>query len=476
MFHKKNNGSALLRESDTTLNNFPLGLSVLIVDHDQQSMQEMEANLRRCGYEVAKYVRVEDASTLLRMEGSAFHIIIIEQCLLGVNEFEILRIGREMDLPVIVTSEDGEPDIVQRSLNYGACDYLLKPIPMSVLKMVWKYMFLKKVTNNVSRVRNQRMSWTRDSHEKFVESVQKLGGADKATPKGILKFLQSNFKGFEDVILAKIASHLQVIVILIVSLIDFSPACAIYLNLNNHIRIMIINKYRESCKNTNLPTIGGSTCCGNQSDALKTQIDEILPSEQKWNEFMRGGDPGFFSINAQPIVNESFLNDIDASPNGIPILDEYSSLDAFQGGISGDPGFFTINAQPFVNESFLNDIDASPNGIPILDEYSSLNTYKGGISGDPGFFSINAQPFVNESFLNDIDAALNGIPILDEYSSLDAFQGGISGDPGFFPINAPLLSPLLSLHIDHGEHGCFPDGIAENFTGDVTAREHYNNL
>ena len=44
---------------------------------------------------------MEDASTLLRMEGSVFHIIIIEQCLLGVNAFELLRIGREMDLPVI---------------------------------------------------------------------------------------------------------------------------------------------------------------------------------------------------------------------------------------------------------------------------------------------------------------------------------------------------------------------------------------
>ena len=44
---------------------------------------------------------MEDASTLLRMEGSVFHIIIIEQCLLGVNAFELLRIGREIDFPVI---------------------------------------------------------------------------------------------------------------------------------------------------------------------------------------------------------------------------------------------------------------------------------------------------------------------------------------------------------------------------------------
>ena len=62
----------------------------------------------------------------------------------------------------------------------------------------------------------------------------------EVTPKEILQFLQSNFKGFEDVERENIASHLQVIVILNVSLIDFTPACAIYLNKNNHIRIMII--------------------------------------------------------------------------------------------------------------------------------------------------------------------------------------------------------------------------------------------
>ena len=51
MFHMKNNGSALVRESNITFDNFPLGLSVLIVDRDQQSLQEMEAILRGSGFE-----------------------------------------------------------------------------------------------------------------------------------------------------------------------------------------------------------------------------------------------------------------------------------------------------------------------------------------------------------------------------------------------------------------------------------------
>ncbi|KAK4591108.1 hypothetical protein RGQ29_021341 [Quercus rubra] len=341
------------------------------------------------------------------MKGSVFHIIIIEQCLLVVNEFELLRIGREMDLPVIVTFKDGQPNIVQWSLENGTCEYRLKPIPMSVLNMVSTCMFFKKdnkwaqvqqPTNNVSRVRNQRMSWTSDSHEKFVESVQKLGGIDKATPKKILQFLQSNLKGFEDVDREKIASHLQKYR---ESLKKIKKAQLRMLGYKDkdgtsseHIRsrcqmeehppmtsvdqvlkttvanepdILSQQQQAPAAKNTqgfqsltlpfetNLPTIGGSTSYGNQSNALMAQMDEAFSSEQMWNEFNGG--------------------------------------------------------QPFVYESFLNDIDASTNDI--------------------------------------------------------------SGDPGFFSINAPVLSPF---RIDHGEHGFSSDGIFENFTGDVIAGEHFNNL
>ena len=72
-----------------------------------------------------------------------------------------------------MTFEDGQPNIVQWSLENRTCDYRL--ILMSVLNMVWTCMFFKK-DNHVSGAKNQWMSWTPDSHEKFVESVQELGG------------------------------------------------------------------------------------------------------------------------------------------------------------------------------------------------------------------------------------------------------------------------------------------------------------
>uniref|UniRef100_A0A7N2LM29 Uncharacterized protein n=1 Tax=Quercus lobata TaxID=97700 RepID=A0A7N2LM29_QUELO len=77
--------------------------------------------------------------------------------------------------------------------------------------------------------------------------------------------------------------------------------------------------------------------------------------------------------------------------------------------------------------------------------------------------STGGQPFDWESVLN----------VPDELSSLETFLVGTSGGPDLYYNNAPLLGPF---HTDHGEHGCSQDGIAENFNGDVSACEHFNNL
>ncbi|MED6130973.1 hypothetical protein PIB30_005626 [Stylosanthes scabra] len=53
----------------------------------------------------------------------------------------------------------------------------------------------------------ERLRWTQQLHDRFVESVNRLGGPDRATPKGILKGMKA--MGVSDLSIYHVKSHLQ---------------------------------------------------------------------------------------------------------------------------------------------------------------------------------------------------------------------------------------------------------------------------
>ncbi|KAG2700275.1 hypothetical protein I3843_07G223400 [Carya illinoinensis] len=245
---------------DEPKDQFPIGMRVLAVDDDPTCLLVLDTLLRRCQYHVTATNQAITALKLLRENRNKFDLVISDVHMPDMDGFKLLElVGLEMDLPVIMLSTNGDPKLVMKGINHGACDYLLKPVRTEELKNIWQHVIRRKKydsndsnksdsqdkhdpgscggsgstgtlsdkNGNLNKKRKdqnedvdeerdhesehsdpstqkkQRVVWSVDLHRKFVEAVHQLG-IDQAVPKKILDMMD-----VEKLTRENVASHLQ---------------------------------------------------------------------------------------------------------------------------------------------------------------------------------------------------------------------------------------------------------------------------
>ncbi|KAK8345406.1 hypothetical protein V6Z12_A07G146400 [Gossypium hirsutum] len=241
---------------------FPAGLKVLVVDDNRTCLLVLETMLRKLSYEVTTCQLARHALALLREDKNRFDIVLCDLHMPELDGLKLLEIiGLEMDLPVVMMSSDDGKGVIMKGIIHGACDYLVKPVQMEAVRLIWQHVVRKRqraledfqqlrgnihatgrtlllkqaknavdqmparerrtlkrarenededdegeLSEEVTTAKKPRVIWTQELHDIFVIAVNQL--RQQAVPKKILERMQAmNVTGLSR---ANIASHLQV--------------------------------------------------------------------------------------------------------------------------------------------------------------------------------------------------------------------------------------------------------------------------
>ena len=102
---------------------------ILLVDDDPVILKFVGANLEVRGYEVTT---VEDGeSALAIMDQIAPNLVILDLLMPGIDGFEVCRRIREWsNVPIMILTASGGPNLKQTLLDLGANDYITKPFDL----------------------------------------------------------------------------------------------------------------------------------------------------------------------------------------------------------------------------------------------------------------------------------------------------------------------------------------------------------
>ncbi|XP_033509141.1 two-component response regulator ARR17-like [Nicotiana tomentosiformis] len=96
------------------------------------------------GMRALKYLGLDEEETSVRIDGLKVDLIITDYCMPGMTGYDLLKKIKGSsfrEIPVVIMSSENVLTRIDRCLEEGAEDFLLKPVKLSDVKRLKSYMF-----------------------------------------------------------------------------------------------------------------------------------------------------------------------------------------------------------------------------------------------------------------------------------------------------------------------------------------------
>ncbi len=126
--------------ADNAFGNVPAKAHILIVEDDLILVELLDGKFRQNGYRVSRAFNVAEARLILK--GGAVDLVLLDIILPDMDGFAFLaelKADKEFkQIPVIVISNLGQKEEIQKGLKAGAVDYIIKAnvLPTEILQKV----------------------------------------------------------------------------------------------------------------------------------------------------------------------------------------------------------------------------------------------------------------------------------------------------------------------------------------------------
>jgi CheY-like chemotaxis protein len=124
-------------------------IHVLVVDDERLTRVVLSGLLMKCGYRVTSASDGAEALRLLRSSApDTFQLVLTDVCMPEVNGIELLsQVKADANLravPVVMMSSVDQEETVAECVQYGAEEYLVKPVTKKEVQHIWQHVWRKR--------------------------------------------------------------------------------------------------------------------------------------------------------------------------------------------------------------------------------------------------------------------------------------------------------------------------------------------